>query len=150
MQYYTHDASQGAVNYTMNIVEHIYRMAQPNQKGAGQPSGLGDIARSCKEEMAKCKDKAGPNCPYFDLTTTNRLKFDLYGYTVPSFSSGGWAGVAGGSQAAFNGIPGSLVMAHEWGHNFGLAHSSFRDVEYGDCSSCMGNCNAGMYVIVGC
>ena len=53
--------------------------------------------------------------------------------------------MAGGSQAAFNGIPGSLVMAHEWGHNFGLGHSSFRDVEYGDCASCMGNCNAGMY-----
>ena len=79
MQYYTHDASQGAVNYTMTIPEHIYRMAQPNQKGAGQPSGLGDIARSCKEEMAKCKDKAGSACPYIDLDTT---KFDLYGYVL--------------------------------------------------------------------
>ena len=77
MQYYAHDASQGAVKYTMNVVEHIYRMAQPNQKGVNKPSGLGDIARSCKEEMAKCKDKAGPACPYVDLDTT---KFDLYGY----------------------------------------------------------------------
>ena len=40
---------------------------------------------------------------------------------------------------------GNLVLAHEWAHNFGLAHSSFRDVEYGDCASNMGNCWDGQY-----
>ena len=43
------------------------------------------------------------------------------------------------------GVVGEKTITHEWGHNFGLHHSKFRDVEYGDSASSMGG-YPGMFV----
>lgn len=112
------DFSYNQTSMTAEVTEKVYSATGASGDYDGDPMDEGDL---WDEAVAGWKADNGDADPF--------ATYDIVGIIFPKIDGVGWAGLGtvGGANSKhwLNGVASTETIVHEYGHNYGLAHSNY-------------------------